>query len=178
MQAVGWGGDPGPADERRGVLTEGEPTVAGVLMRLRGCCSGLGRALGLGLAGAGRAASSLWSPREEGRCLAGSGPNAKPAMPPSAANAAAASSTSLRPLAVPAWAAWVTAARAAGGTTAATRVPAPEATAEASRWAGPGLPVEITICTASALNCGLNFRRCSGMEQILSVEPRVTVQDL
>jgi len=31
---------------------------------------------------------------------------------------------------------------------------------------------------ASALNCGLNFRRCSGIEQILSVGPRVTVQDL
>ena len=28
-----------------------------------------------------------------------------------------------------------------------------------------GLPVEITICTASALNCGLNLRRCSGMNR-------------
>src|SRR5690349_15597409 len=59
-------------------------------------------------------------------------------MAPSAANAAAAIRTSLRPLAVPARAAWVTAARAAGGTAAATRVPAPEATAAASRWAAPG----------------------------------------
>ena len=40
--------------------------------------------------------------------------------------------------AVPARAAWVTAARAAGGTAAATRVPAPQATAAASRWAAPG----------------------------------------
>jgi hypothetical protein len=28
-----------------------------------------------------------------------------------------------------------------------------------------GLPVSITICTASALNCGLNLRRCSGMDR-------------
>ncbi len=27
-----------------------------------------------------------------------------------------------------------------------------------------GLPVSSTICTASALNCGLNFLRCSGMD--------------
>ena len=53
------------------------------------------------------------------------------------ANAAAATRTSLSPLAVPARAAWMTAARAAGGTTAATRTPAPEATAEASRWTAP-----------------------------------------
>jgi hypothetical protein len=33
-----------------------------------------------------------------------------------------------------------------------------------------GLPVESTICTASARNCGLNLRRCPGTEQILSVE--------
>jgi hypothetical protein len=39
-----------------------------------------------------------------------------------------------------------------------------------------GLPVEITICTASALNCGLNLRRCSGMNR--SSQSRVTVQDL
>jgi hypothetical protein len=37
------------------------------------------------------------------------------------------------------------------------------------------LPVSITICTASALNCGLNLRR-SGMGQIL-LEPRSPVQD-
>ena len=45
-----------------------------------------------------------------GDCLAGSGAKAKPAIAPSAANAAPASRTSLSPLAVPAWAAWVTAA--------------------------------------------------------------------
>jgi hypothetical protein len=38
------------------------------------------------------------------------------------------------------------------------------------------LPVSITICTASALNCGLNLRRCSGMNR--SSQSRVTVQDL
>src|SRR5262249_56289961 len=40
--------------------------------------------------------------------------------------------------AVPARAAWVRGAGAAGGTAAAARVPAPEATAAASRWAAPG----------------------------------------
>jgi hypothetical protein len=38
-----------------------------------------------------------------------------------------------------------------------------------------GLPVSSTICTASALNCGLNLRRCSGMDR--SSQQRVTVQD-
>src|SRR3954468_3612139 len=38
-----------------------------------------------------------------------------------------------------------------------------------------GLPVSSTICTASALNCGLNLRRCSGMDR--SSQHRVTVQD-
>src|SRR3954447_22114735 len=38
-----------------------------------------------------------------------------------------------------------------------------------------GLPVSSTIWTASALNCGLNFRRCSGMDR--SSQQRVTVQD-
>ena len=47
--------------------------------------------------------------RRGGGCLAGSGPKAKSAIAPSAANAAAASRTSLSSLAVPAWAAWVTA---------------------------------------------------------------------
>src|SRR6266516_956612 len=91
-------------------------------------------------AGADRAASSPWSPGTElgGGCLAGSRPYANPAIAPSAANAAAASRTSLSPLAVPARAAWVTAPRAAGGAAAATRVPAPEATAAASRPAAPG----------------------------------------
>src|SRR5262249_5079294 len=84
-------------------------------------------------AGAARSAVGLG-----GGCLAGSGPKANPATAPSTANAAAASRTSLSPLAVPARAAWATAARPAGGTTAATRVPAPEATAAASRWAAPG----------------------------------------
>src|SRR5688572_20372785 len=38
-----------------------------------------------------------------------------------------------------------------------------------------GLPVSITSCTASALNCGLNFRRVSGMNR--SSQLRVPVQD-
>ena len=38
----------------------------------------------------------------------------------------------------------------------------------------PGL-VSITSCTASAVNCGLNFRRRSGMNR--SSQERVTVQD-
>src|SRR3954465_3883736 len=38
-----------------------------------------------------------------------------------------------------------------------------------------GLPVSSTIWTASALNCGLNLRRCSGMDR--SSQQRVTVQD-
>ena len=33
-----------------------------------------------------------------------------------------------------------------------------------------GLPVSSTICTASALNCGLNLRRCSGMDRSSPVE--------
>ena len=37
------------------------------------------------------------------------------------------------------------------------------------------LPVPSTICTASALNCGLNFRRCSGMDA--SSQEEVPVQD-
>src|SRR3954471_6398306 len=72
-----------------------------------------------------------------GGCAAGSGPKENPASAASAAKPAAASRTSLSPLAVPARAAWVTAARAAGGTAVTTRAPAPEATAEASRWAVP-----------------------------------------
>src|SRR3954449_6338820 len=38
-----------------------------------------------------------------------------------------------------------------------------------------GLPVSITICTASALNCGLNRRRCSTMNR--SSQSRCPVQD-
>src|SRR3954468_15320074 len=38
-----------------------------------------------------------------------------------------------------------------------------------------GLPVSITICTASALNCGLNLRRCSAMDR--SSQSRGPVQD-
>src|SRR3954449_1786984 len=38
-----------------------------------------------------------------------------------------------------------------------------------------GLPVSITICTASALNCGLNRRRCSAMDR--SSQSRGPVQD-
>src|SRR4051794_22732470 len=38
-----------------------------------------------------------------------------------------------------------------------------------------GLPVSITICTASALNCGLNRRRCSTMNR--SSQSRGPVQD-
>jgi hypothetical protein len=38
-----------------------------------------------------------------------------------------------------------------------------------------GLPVSMTICTASARNCGLNFRRRSVMNR--SSQSRVTVQD-
>src|SRR4051794_16945753 len=36
-----------------------------------------------------------------------------------------------------------------------------------------GLPVSSTICTASALNCGLNFLRCSGMDASSQVRGRV-----
>src|SRR4051794_23486514 len=36
-----------------------------------------------------------------------------------------------------------------------------------------GLPVSSTICTASALNCGLNFLRCSGMDTSSQVRGRV-----
>src|SRR3954454_7090570 len=36
-----------------------------------------------------------------------------------------------------------------------------------------GLPVSSTICTASALNCGLNFLRCSGMDRSSQVRGRV-----
>src|SRR5947208_4232969 len=38
-----------------------------------------------------------------------------------------------------------------------------------------GLPVSITNCTASALNCGLNRRRCSAMDR--SSQSRGPVQD-
>src|SRR3954452_8582913 len=73
----------------------------------------------------GRWAAADWMDRLTGGVasgfLAGSGPKAKPTIAPSAANIAAASRTSLSPLAVPAWAAWATAARAPGGTVAATR---------------------------------------------------------
>src|SRR4051812_15462151 len=38
-----------------------------------------------------------------------------------------------------------------------------------------GFPVSITICTASALNCGLNRRRCSAIDR--SSQSRGPVQD-
>ena len=100
-------------------------------------CFGPGWSLGP-VRGGGRLGGQFPGGGAGRRLPGGSGPKAKPAIAPSAANAAAASSTSLSPPAVPARAAWVTAARAAGGTMAATRVPAPEATAAASRWTASG----------------------------------------
>jgi hypothetical protein len=40
-----------------------------------------------------------------------------------------------------------------------------------------GLPVSITICTASALNCGLNWRRCSGIDRS-SQSPRESLSKI